>query len=53
MTLKFTIENCTPQHAQELLGFQDKNLKTLSKLFDARITFRSEEFILECEKEEE
>lgn len=52
MTLKFTIEDCTSQQAQELLGFQDKNLKILAKLFSAKIVFRSEEFILECENEE-
>ncbi len=53
MTLKFTIENCTSQQAQELLGFQDKNLKCLSNLFNARIIFRSDEFILEGENNQE
>ena len=53
MTLKFTIENCTSQQAQELLGFQDKNLKCLSNLFNDRIIFRSDEFILEGENNQE
>lgn len=51
---KIQLEGLNDHQAMELIGFQDRNLKTLNELFDKEIINRGDEFILmDCDDEEE
>jgi len=47
------LEGLTDRQAIDLIGFQDRNLKVLSEIYNKEIIYRSEEFILiDCSDEE-
>lgn len=48
---RISINDLNPTQIGNLIGIYDKNLKTLSKLYDCHISFHNDELILMSEKE--